>query len=87
MTMKTVVAGLLAGLLVSGNAFAQAAAPAAPAAPAVTAPPAAAPMATPTDKKAVAKMCSDEATKKGLHGKERKTFRAACKRGKMNGAM
>jgi psiF repeat len=33
-----------------------------------------------TDKKAISKTCSDQATAKGLHGKERKTFRAECKR-------
>jgi subtilisin family serine protease len=33
-----------------------------------------------TDKKAVSKACSDQATAKGLHGKERKTFRADCKK-------
>jgi hypothetical protein len=32
------------------------------------------------DKKAVSKACSDQATAKGLHGKERKTFRAECKK-------
>jgi subtilisin family serine protease len=33
-----------------------------------------------TDKKAISKACSDQATAKGLHGKERKTFRAECKK-------
>jgi psiF repeat len=33
-----------------------------------------------TDKKAISKACSDQATAKGLHGKERKAFRAACKK-------
>jgi psiF repeat len=33
-----------------------------------------------TDKKAISKTCSDQATAKGLHGKERKTFRAECKK-------
>jgi psiF repeat len=32
------------------------------------------------DKKAISKACSDQATAKGLHGKERKTFRAECKK-------
>jgi len=36
--------------------------------------------ATDTDKKAVSKACSDQATAKGLHGKERKTFRSECKK-------
>lgn len=31
------------------------------------------------DKKAISKSCSDQANAKGLHGKERKKFRAACK--------
>ena len=35
---------------------------------------------TDTDKKAISKACSDQATAKGLHGKERKAFRSACKR-------
>jgi hypothetical protein len=33
-----------------------------------------------TDKKAVSKACSDQATAKGLHGKARKAFRSECKR-------
>jgi len=33
-----------------------------------------------TSKKAISKACSDQATAKGLHGKERKHFRSACKR-------
>jgi psiF repeat len=33
-----------------------------------------------TDKKAISKTCSDQATTKGLHGKERKAFRAECKK-------
>jgi len=40
--------------------------------------PAAAPAAG--DKKAISKACSDQADAKKLHGKERKTFRAACKK-------
>jgi psiF repeat-containing protein len=38
------------------------------------------PSATATDKKAVSKACSDQANAKGLHGKERKKFRSACKK-------
>jgi invasion protein IalB len=34
----------------------------------------------PTDKQAISKACSDQANAKGLHGKERKKFRAACKK-------
>jgi psiF repeat len=33
-----------------------------------------------SDRKAISKACSDQATAKGLHGKERKTFRAECKK-------
>jgi hypothetical protein len=40
--------------------------------------PAAAPAAV--DKKAISKACSDQADAKNLHGKERKKFRAACKK-------
>jgi len=37
---------------------------------------------TPTaaDKAAISKACSQQANAKGLHGKARKKFRAACKR-------
>jgi psiF repeat len=40
------------------------------------------PPAKPTDaeKKAVSKTCSDQATAKGLHGKERRAFRSECKK-------
>ena len=37
--------------------------------------------AAPADKLARAKECSLQADKRGLHGKERKAFRAKCKRG------
>ena len=33
-----------------------------------------------TDKQSISKACSDQANAKGLHGKERKKFRAACKK-------
>jgi hypothetical protein len=33
-----------------------------------------------TGKSAVSKACSDQANAKGLHGKERKKFRSACKK-------
>jgi psiF repeat len=36
--------------------------------------------ASDTDKKAVSKECSAQATAKGLRGKERKKFRADCKK-------
>ena len=35
---------------------------------------------SPDDKKAISKSCSDQATAKGLHGKERKKFRSECKK-------
>lgn len=36
---------------------------------------------TPSDKAARSKECSMQANTKGLHGKARKRFRSACKRG------
>jgi hypothetical protein len=38
--------------------------------------------AKPTDaeKKAISKTCSDQATAKNLHGKERRAFRSECKK-------
>ena len=35
---------------------------------------------SPADKAAISKACSDQANAQNLHGKARKTFRAACKR-------
>jgi hypothetical protein len=35
---------------------------------------------TPDQKKAISKSCSEQANAKGLHGKERRKFRAECKR-------
>ena len=32
------------------------------------------------EKQAISKACSDQANAKGLHGKERKKFRSACKK-------
>jgi hypothetical protein len=32
------------------------------------------------ERKAISKACSEQATAKGLHGKERKTFRAECRK-------
>jgi hypothetical protein len=69
-TMKTVICtALLAFSLGLGGAFAQAPAPAA-----------GTPAKTDADKTAISKACSDQANAKGLHGKERKTFRSACKK-------
>jgi hypothetical protein len=47
--------------------------------------PAAAPATPPTgndkaDRKAISKACSEQATAQGLHGKERKAFRSACRK-------
>lgn len=72
----------LASLLLTGSAFAQATAPATPA-PATAAPAA---KAVPGEKKAekprtaASLECSKEADAKGLHGKERKTFRTECRK-------
>jgi hypothetical protein len=80
---KTLMLSALVVLIGSSAAFAQApaatttkpaAAQPAPAAKAATDKPADA------DKKAISKACSDQATAKGLHGKERKTFRSECKK-------
>ena len=84
--MKKIAALALVSLFAATSAFAQTPAPAAPAKPAVTAPaaPAAAAPAkmSATDKQALSKKCSADADAKGLHGKERKKFRDACKAGK-----
>jgi hypothetical protein len=67
-------------LLGASAAFAQAPAdtkPATDSKPAAAAPAAGGDKA---DKKAISKTCSDQASAKGLHGKERKTFRADCKK-------
>jgi psiF repeat len=74
--MKIAIATAILSLAIgAGAAFAQ------------NPPPAAAPMAAPAqpaagaaDKKAISKSCSDQATAKGLHGKERKKFRSECKK-------
>jgi hypothetical protein len=71
---KTLMLSAFVVLIGSSAAFAQ---PAPTTKPAATKPAAAAPDA---DKKAVSKACSDQATAKGLHGKERKAFRSECKR-------
>ena len=68
--MKTVICtALLAFSLGLGSAFAQA--PATP--PATSA-------KSGADKSAISKACSDQASAKGLHGKERKKFRSECKK-------
>jgi hypothetical protein len=69
---KTLMLSAFVVLIGSSVTFAQ---------PAPTTKPAAAkPAATDTDKKAISKACSDQATAKGLHGKERKSFRSECKK-------
>jgi hypothetical protein len=66
-------------LLGAGAVLAQAPAPATDSKPAAAAPPPAA-GGDKADKKAISKTCSDQATAKGLHGKDRKAFRAECKK-------
>ena len=64
--MKTVIAAtLLSVLIATATAFAQA--PAAPPA-----------KMSADEKKAVSKACSDQASAKSLHGKERRKFHRAC---------
>jgi hypothetical protein len=80
------VATAVAALLLAGSASAQTTAPAAPAAQTAPAPKAK-PMAKPkAERSAVSLECSKQADAKGLHGKERKKFRASCKKsgGKAN---
>lgn len=86
----SLMAGALAGILISGASLAQTPAPAAPAAPAAAPAPAAAapapapaPMAAGMDKKAISKACSDDADKQGLKGKPRRAFRSKCRHDKM----
>jgi hypothetical protein len=69
--------GLSAILLVFGSGIGFAQTPA----PATSAPDTSAPAAASgADTKGVAKECSSQATAKGLHGKERRKFRADCKK-------
>jgi ABC-type transporter MlaC component len=64
--MKTLMTVTLLAFAI-GSATASAQAPAAPPA-----------KMTADEKKAISKTCSDQANQKGLHGKDRKKFRAAC---------
>jgi hypothetical protein len=73
--MRIVIGTLLSLTIGVGAALAQA-----PATTPSTAPAAAPAKMSPDDKKAISKACSDQATAKGLHGKERKKFRSECKR-------
>jgi hypothetical protein len=80
MRLTTILASVALAGLVSGGAMAAATATAPATAPATTAPmkKAATPM-TPAQT-AVSKQCSTLADAKGLHGKDREKFRAACKK-------
>ena len=72
-TISSRAAGLAlaASLLLAGSAFAQTTAPAATPAPSAK---------TEKPHSAASLECSKEADAKGLHGKERKKFRADCKK-------
>jgi len=63
---KSLMLSAFVVLIGSGAAFAQ--------------PPPTAAKPADTDKKAISKTCSDQATAKRLHGKERKAFRSECKK-------
>jgi hypothetical protein len=81
-TVLSLAIGIGSGI---GTAFAEdpAPSPAPAAAPADQgAPPAKTkkPKMSTSDKKAISKACSDQANAKGLHGEERKKFRADCKK-------
>jgi hypothetical protein len=85
----TFVSAFALAMLISGASFAldAAATPTPTPTPTMAAKPtpAATPTASPVDaaaKAAKAAECSKEADAKGLTGKERKKFRAACKKGK-----
>jgi hypothetical protein len=69
MRLATICAAVLALTLVTTGASAETATPSG-----------SAPAASPTDKQAISKACSDQANAQGLHGKARKKFRAACKK-------
>jgi hypothetical protein len=79
---RTAIAAAFASFLLVGSAYAQSTAPAktTTAAPATTAKKAAKPHS------AASMECSKEADAKGLHGKERKKFRAECKKQAKDGA-
>jgi hypothetical protein len=73
--LRVVAFSALAAAAGIGISFGQTPATTVPAAkPAVAAKP------TGADKVAISKACSEQADAKGLHGKERKKFRAKCKR-------
>jgi hypothetical protein len=71
-------ATVIVSLMLAGSAFAQTSTPASTAAPAAKMAPAEKNAGKPrTD---VSLECSKQADAKGLHGKERKTFRSTCKK-------
>ena len=72
---RVLIAALLASPFFVAPAIAQAPAPCAPAAK-----PEAKPKATAKPRTAASLECSKQADAKGLHGEERKKFRAACKK-------
>ena len=79
MRISTFVFAIAASVLVSGAAFAlDSSAPATPAAGAAAGAPADA--AALAAKKAKSEECSKQADAKGLHGEERRKFRAECKK-------
>jgi hypothetical protein len=65
--MKVLICAAVLSLVSIGATFAQPAAPAS--APAKM---------SAEEKKAISKACSDQANQKGLRGKDRRKFRAAC---------
>lgn len=75
LAITTAVAALLLAGPASAQSTAPAAAPAAKTAPATTTAPKAK-----TERSAASLECSKQADAKGLHGKERHKFRAACKK-------
>ena len=72
------IATIAASLLLASSAFAQTATKATPTAPATKSAPAEKKEAKP--RTAASLECSKQADAKGLHGKERKKFRSACKK-------
>lgn len=73
--------GTAALALTFGSAAVLAQAPATPAAPPAKAAPAKGTFKLKTPTTAAGKECSAQADAKGLHGKDRKAFRAQCKKG------
>lgn len=74
--MRSLVSATLLSLAIgAGTALAQTPAPAP-----TGQQPTSAPQMSQDQKKTISKYCSDQATAKGLHGKERKKFRSECKK-------